>query len=641
MPIWDSQTLDDTPTWDASSSFEGGQVSNFRPNLLQPNQHVLLQNFDINKAGELITRRGIKIIGDKFPQIIQGIVFYQTPVSAELILAEGGILRVFGGTNWDFAGGTLQFISGNTPAVFVQGVDILYIAQSDRALAKYQSGVLSYYSSSGVAEVTTVDCTGITASTLAGKFFIIRDDVGTVGIWLDLDAAASVPATGAARDITVRVLTGDTAATVASKIAAAINPDSKFIATSNPAAVVTITNEVIGARVDAVDTGATGFAFAVTIQGRDENQSPPFGMSLLVWHTDRLIGSGVATAPDTVYFSQFLDASLWDRASWSLRVGAGEGDPITALVPWTNHNLVVIKQHSVWVIGCDPTQNVSDFQINRIHDRIGSFAPKTWCQVGTDLFGLTDSGVRSIKNIIASEQQKEVGPALSDPVGDVIERINPSAVSTSCAFHWKNRYFLAIPIDGSAQPNCVLVFNTLTESWSGKWLGWSPTYFAARLEGPTPKLCFGQADGSAVDWMDYIPLSQDTEEAYLDIEQPIVSKIVTRAFSWNEPACKKKGLAAELEFNKSRATVEAKVIRDDAAAETWEPSFSTQQESLSLPITLPATLPRSGVKRKPFDIFRFDPFRELQFQITSTGGKLQLRSISASAFVDPVVIQDT
>ncbi len=46
------------------------------------------------------------------------------------------------------------------------------------------------------------------------------------------------------------------------------------------------------------------------------------------------------------------------------------------------------------------------------------------------------------------EPSEEIGPALSEPIGDYIERINPSAVGTSCAFHWGRRYILFAPLDG-------------------------------------------------------------------------------------------------------------------------------------------------------------------------------------------------
>ena len=82
----------------------------------------------------------------------------------------------------------------------------------------------------------------------------------------------------------------------------------------------------------------------------------------------------------------------------------------------------------------------------------------------------------------------------------------------------------------------------------------------------------------------------------------------------------------------------ASVIRDDSAKEVFE-SFSTLQNSLSLPVDLPVDLPKAGITRKAFDLARYDPFRELQFELESTSGEVILRSVSAMAYVDSVELE--
>lgn len=517
MPTLLNDALNDVPSWDACPNFAGGMVSNARPELLQPNQCSELVNMDISLKNELVTRRGIKQLGDALTQI-QGGAYYKTPTQEELIVADGHVLRAFNGSIWSLAGGLVQTINPDTPAVFVQGVDILYIAQTDHELFHYQNGGLGSYPNS-------------------------------------------------------------------------VNTD------------------------------------------------PPFGPGLLAWHTDRLVSSGISTVPDTIYFSQFLDGSVWDRANWNVRVGAGDGEPITALVPWTNYNLVVPKQNSMWVVNCDPTQAVVDFTIQRIHPSIGSNSPKTWCQVGTDLFGLTNEpAVRSLKNIIASEQQKEVGPPLSHPIQDIIDRITPSAISTSCAFHWKNKYLLAIPVDGATTPNYVVVFNTLTESWSGYWTQWKPIFFASRVHGGIEKLWFGQSDGTVCEWMDYVAISNETELAFKDQGNAIPSKIITRAVNFQEPVCKKTGFNAQLEFYKSQAFVFSSVILDQGTEQSWE-AFAKDIGDVLLPQTLPFTLPSAGSSIKDFDLMQWGQFQQLQIKLETDSQKLSIKSIAVSAFQDTLTLQ--
>lgn len=638
MPSLLNEQLNDPLVWDATPEFTGGQVSKPRVNSLQPNQAALLQNMDVDTYGHLRTRRGISQIGNNLGETIQGIADYQTPTSNELIVAAGGILRSFNGSVWTLAGGAFNLISASTPAIFVQGVDTLYIAQSDSALARYKNGFSSHYPDAAVSEITKVTTTGADASNLSNTHFLIEDENGTVGVWFNYNSTGTDPHIGD-RSIPVALVTGDTPGTIATAIAAALEADSKFSATAS-ANDVLITCVAGGSRTDGV-AGNTGLAISVITQGSDQNNNPPVGMSSLVWHTDRLIGAGVSSFPDTVYFSQFLDGAVWDRLNWSIRVGAGEGDPITGLVPWTNHNLIVLKQHSIWLVNCDPSQGGSpvNFTIQRIHDRIGSLSPRTWCQVGTDLFGLTTSGVRTIKNIIASEQQKEVGPALSQPIGDWIDRINPGALSACCGFHWQNRYFLAAPLDDATTPNYVFPFNTVANCWSGNWIGWKPTYFTSRIDGGTSKLCFGQSDGTVVDWMDFVPANQETYLSFQDQGAAILSTVLSRGFTWNELVSTKTGFNAKMEFCNSVADVIGTVILDEGAEQEWESFGTSTGTTLTLPFDLPATLPKGGVLALSYDLMRYEQFQLLQVKLATQGGKLELCDMALSAFVNTMVIQ--
>ena len=660
MPILDIPGLDDAPAWDVVPDFSGGQFSNARANLIQPNQCALMENFDISITGQLMTRRGTLQLGDNFGETIQGLADYVVPSAHQFVAAAGGILRQWNGAAFT---SPVYGLSNSTPVVFVQGHagdagPVLFIAQSDKPLAYYNGTIITAVSTGAVPEVTEISFgTSIkpptAVSDLNGLHLLLADEdaVGiTPNVWVYFDVVeiSVIPPVLILPERIIIVPLHDTMTSgeIITATAAAINADAKFnaaaayISVPSPTTVsrVVVTAATGGARIDG-NKGTSPMTVTVLTQGANELNRPPENMSLLVWHTERLIGSGIAAYPDTILFSAFLDGTYWDQVNWTVRVGASDGEPITGIVPWTNYNLLVLKQHSTWIVGCDPQTQPSQFQINRIHDRIGSLSPKTACQVGTDIFFLTDTHqVHSVKNIIASEQQKEVGQPLSYPVQDILDRLNDAAVATANAFHWKNRYILAIPIDGATQPNYVLVFNTLTNSWSGGWTGLSPTYMIARKDGNVPKLAIGQASGTVVDWMDYIPDSQKTLTAFKDAKVDIPCRMVTRSLIWNEPVCPKTGECAEFEFNKSSADVVASVIRDDSAKEVFE-SFATLQNSLSLPVDLPVDLPKAGITRKAFDLARYDPFRELQFELESTSGEVILRSVSAMAYVDSVELE--
>jgi hypothetical protein len=373
--------------------------------------------------------------------------------------------------------------------------------------------------------------------------------------------------------------------------------------------------------------------------------TPPVNPRFIDWHTDRLICSGMPTLPDTLSMSQYLDGNVWDHANWDMRVGAGDGDPITGHIGWSNYQLVVFKQHSVWVVNCDPgladpaTGNISGFVVNPVHRRIGCLAGASAVQVGADVFFLSDSGVRSVSATLASENQKDVGPPLSQPITDWIMRINTAAIDTVVGYYWNNRYMLAVPIDSSTTPNYVLVYNTLTSSWSGYWTGWSATAFARRIHGTIQKLCFGQSTGEVKDFLDYVTETNEVTATFQDDAVDYPSKVISRGFNCGEKDAPKTGLYAKIEFLKSSGTANVSTILDGGAEYAIE-SFSTDSGSLDLDLELPFDLPTGGILPKSLGMLQFGQWRENQIKIASTAGKLSINRISVGAFRDAPVLEE-
>ena len=96
-------------------SFEGGQFSNLRANLLQENQSKHLVNCDIDKLGKIRTRRGTMLIGDGPPSgvagtIIQGLTSYQTKDYNYIVAANNRKI-------WKWDGGTSTWVQIATGGV--------------------------------------------------------------------------------------------------------------------------------------------------------------------------------------------------------------------------------------------------------------------------------------------------------------------------------------------------------------------------------------------------------------------------------------------------------------------------------------------------------------------------------------------
>lgn len=388
--------------------------------------------------------------------------------------------------------------------------------------------------------------------------------------------------------------------------------------------------------------------------GGATNADPPPAPGSLAWFTDRLILSKIPTDPDALYFSDFLDGSAghYDRTTQQLRVSSGEGDPITGHYPWVDNNLFVMKKRSLHLVDCDPLASanatpagsVNVFKIKPIHRSIGCLAPYTAAQVDNELFFLsTVGGVRKIQRTEATDTRSELGSEIiSEPIQDIIDRINQPFVSTARAFFWNNRYFLALPLDSATTPNYVAVFNKLTGTWSGVWTGWTPTAFSLFVESGYTKMAIGHSDGKVSAWLDFIQTLSEVDATFQDCGVDIATTMTSRAFIFDDPLSPKTGLNVDLEFYSSTADCTLKsIINSQATPQTLEGPFATYGGVFTLPAVLPFILPSAGLVPKAFDLQRLGQFRELQLQLKSPSKKLSVGPVIVSGFIDSIMLQTT
>lgn len=119
----------------------------------------------------------------------------------------------------------------------------------------------------GTSGFTASTVSGVDPASLDGKFFIISDAAGTVAFWFDVDNDGTLePIHGADRSITITtVVSGDSATTVAGRIAAAATTDVAFSG-SSVGPIATITDAANGNR-PAPSTGTSGFTIVTTTNG--------------------------------------------------------------------------------------------------------------------------------------------------------------------------------------------------------------------------------------------------------------------------------------------------------------------------------------------------------------------------------------
>ncbi len=363
--------------------------------------------------------------------------------------------------------------------------------------------------------------------------------------------------------------------------------------------------------------------------------APPSGLKNLCVHQNRLVFWGLPSDFQTLLFSDILSENT--PTTNYVEVTKGDGDSIEGCLSWISGGLLVFKRRSIYVV--DTTAGVgSSATINKVHDTVGCIAARTIKQIGADglgqdVFFLAKDGVRSILTTFQAGEQGVTAP-ISYPINDLIQRINWSAASTCNATYWNNRYMLAVPIDSSSTPNYVLVYHTINKSWSGYWIGWSPTVFAISQFSGEPRLNFGDASGNVMQWLDYTPLNLETPGSFQDAGTDETTIFTTKAYTFQNLLNAKLGYQLEVEFYKSTATVLIQVSIDGQTPVTLVNGYNTSAGSgFSVPFTLPLVIGSSGIRRSSADLMSVGEFREIQVIITATSGKLAMKTIQLNAFL--------
>lgn len=122
---------------------------------------------------------------------------------------------------------------------------------------------------SDLYEITSITTVADVAGSLDGDYFLLHDSGGSVGVWFDVDDNGTVIPAGAAAatraiEITT-VVTGDSANTVATKVAAILNADAQYTATATTN-VITVTDVATGLR-DIPLAATSGFTIVTSNAG--------------------------------------------------------------------------------------------------------------------------------------------------------------------------------------------------------------------------------------------------------------------------------------------------------------------------------------------------------------------------------------
>ena len=608
MPYY-SDNLDDLLAIAGSQSFDGGQVSGITPNLIGDNQASELVNMTISPSGNLESRLGIEAMSTNVSSgsNIQGMHYFDAPSIESLFVASNGtVFRSTASSTFSTTGGTV--INQSSEVDFSQFNNRMYFTDGSSNL-HFSNGTTTYRQGTSILSITvSTQGLGYTGSTAA-----VTIGAPSLGYGTTASAVATVTSGTISAVVVTNAGSGYTSAPTVT-IAAPPSGGGHFTAT----AVASIS------------------ALA------------PSGLRLVRQFTNRLFAVGTGTNRNTLYASDILDAEVW-KSTNSIIVGGDDGEDIVAIQPFYDYEILVFKPNKIYLVTADPTATTAaGWTVRLLNDRIGCVSGRSVNFVNKDVFFLANDGIRSVARSIADDFYI-VGTPISEPVKNIIARINKNYVTLCNASFYNNRYFLAIPLDTAITPSHILVYNALFNAFEGLWSIAASrmviTNFSTGFATNAQKLAFGSPTSRVGHYLGY--KDADTADAttdYVDYTSTgsYTSSVTSKAYEFDDRIAQKFGSHYEIEFFNSGSTNASISMRRDTDGTTVGIASNVDTRSaggITLPFTLPATLSAQTVKRVANSLRSYQKWRNMRMIVSAPSKKLSVRGIIIAANPDTIEVQ--
>lgn len=173
---------------------------------------------------------------------------------------------------------------------------------------------------------------------------------------------------------------------------------------------------------------------------------------------------------DKIAASDYFDYNTWDLTFNQFTINLGGNDYIVGFQPWQEDKFLIFERNSIYYAYIDPNSYTSGAPpgggsyIKSLTSEFGCSARRSVVNAGEFIFFLSDNGVYLLNPSLDLKLLGNTTP-LSDPISDIIARINANAVQNAVGRVFNNRYYLAVPLDSSTRNNAVLVYSMLNKAW--------------------------------------------------------------------------------------------------------------------------------------------------------------------------------
>jgi hypothetical protein len=164
-----------------------------------------------------------------------------------------------------------------------------------------------------------------------------------------------------------------------------------------------------------------------------------------------------------VIISQPVNAASYDIINGVFTFAPGTNDYVVAAAPYQDTQTLVFLRQSVWLIN-GVNGDVATMTQQLITAQVGCCSRHSVATCGANVLFLNERGVFMLQPGYELTLRGNSLP-LSAPVDSIIQTINFNALNKPYAAYQLNRYYLAIPVNGSTRNNAMIVYNFINQAW--------------------------------------------------------------------------------------------------------------------------------------------------------------------------------
>lgn len=322
---------------------------------------------------------------------------------------------------------------------------------------------------------------------------------------------------------------------------------------------------------------------------------------------------------NAVIMSQINGPSAYDINNGVFDFAVGTNDYIIGACPYQDTQAVVFMRNSVWLIN-GVNGDVAAMTSQLISNLIGCASRYSIATCGANILFLNERGVYMLQPGFELLLRGNALP-LSAPIDAFIQTINFGAINMAYAAYFLNRYYLAVPVNGSTRNNAMFVYNFINSQWES-YDTFPGTFFCDELQvmlnaNGAPTLYMISYDGGL-----YAAEQKETDD-FAASAQPATQYLIngqftTRRFNFGTTGLKR--------F--SRVTTAA--VMDASSTLTSTAMITNPEDTKTLP-TITNSSGTSGQITRPGFVNKRGYAIEVNYENTS--GRCQILNYQIGAYV--------